>query len=115
MLQVLYGVVGFLLQSTSCKLLVAVVGFGGFGCGFNGARCGSKNLWMLAYGCKIKNSRLPEEWVEGHGWLKALSCQLLAKRCGLFLLDDVMMFEMWMKGGNIKSLSTIHYQFKSGS
>ena len=27
-----------------------------------------------------------------------------------FVLDDVMMFEMGLKGGNIKSLSTIHYQ-----
>ena len=45
------------------------------------------------------------------GRLKALSCRLLAKRCVLFVLDDVKMFEMGMKIGSIKSLSTINYQF----
>ena len=39
----------------------------GFGFVFNGARCGSKNLWLLVYGWKIKNSSLPEEWIEGYG------------------------------------------------
>ena len=43
------------------------------------------------------------------GRLESLSRRLLEKRCGLFLLDDIMMFEMWMKGKSIKSLSTIHY------
>ena len=42
------------------------------------------------------------------GRLKALGCRLLAKRRVLFVLDDVMIFEMWIKGGNLKSLSIIH-------
>ena len=29
---------------------------------------GSKSLWILGYGWKINNSRIPDEWIVRYGW-----------------------------------------------